>query len=243
MPTQLTKSPLIEALFEIRFEPTAPAAGDLLPGLLYSAMKIEYPEVVPLPVASIPRQIRDSNPNLLYQASHRLVGGPNSVQIGDRVVALSTTAYPGWLRFKDMVEFLVEAAKGTGLLKRVDRFSFKYINLIEALQTEEQLPLLNLQIKLTGSAPLERGFQLRVERNDGDFITIIQIAPNATTKHPATAKEVSGLLIEVDTLRLGVGNEFLTNRASLIDEGHSVAKRTFFSLLTGSALERLGPVS
>ncbi len=242
MPKELRKTPLLEAIFELRFEPDAPAAGDLLPGLLYSVLKTQYPEVVPLPMAKIPRELRDRNPALLYQASHRLTGGPNSVQAGDRVISLHSTAYPGWKRFKEMGQFVIEAAKGTGLIKSVDRFSFKYVNLIDASETEQQLPLLNARIDLIGSAPLERGFLLRAELEDGDFITIIELMTRAGVKDPSSGKERSGLLVTVDTLRGGIGNEFLMKPSDLLEEGHSVAKNKFFSLLTESTLTRLEPV-
>lgn len=241
MPVKLKKSPLFEVLFEVRFEPTTPAAGDLLPGLLYSQMNADYPNVIPLAMANIPRQIRDQNPDLLYQASHRLRGEHHSISVGDRVVALSSTAYPGWNRFKEMVESVIRGVVSTGLTKNVERFSFRYVNVIEAPETDRQLPLLNARIELTGSAPIERGFHLRVEKDEGNFTTVIQVTPNAKATIPAVGKAVSGLLIDVDTLSVGIGSNFLTDRSSLLEEAHSVVKRTFFSLLTPSTLEKMGP--
>lgn len=241
MPMKVDKSPLFEVLFEIRFEPTTPAAGDLLPGLLYSQMKADYPDVIPLPMANIPRQIRDQNPDLLYQASHRLRGTHHSISVGDRVVSLSSTDYPGWNRFKEMVESVIRGVESTGLFKNVERFSFRYINVIEAPETDRQLPLLNVRIELTGSAPIERGFLLRVERDEGKFTTVIQITPNSKATIPIIGKTVSGLLIDVDTLSVGLGNEFSTNRSFLLEEAHSVVKRTFFSLLSPSTIEKMGP--
>lgn len=241
MPVQLGKSPLVEVIFELRFEAGTVAAGDLFPGLLYPVMKSQFPEVAPLPMASIPREIRDRNPSLIYQPSHRLKGGPHDVQVGDRAITLTTTSYPGWNRFKEMVEFVVEGVKGTGLLKQVERFSFKYTNLIETHTDEKQLSLLNLRIELINGAPIERGFRLRTERDDGDFLTIIEIITNAAVKRPTASNEISGLLVTVDTIRHGVGNDFLTDRSPFIEEGHSVAKQIFYSLLTDSTIKRLEP--
>src|SRR5438093_10100772 len=128
MPQKLSVEPLRETIFEVRFEPATPAAGDLLPGLLYSAMKSDYPEVLPLPMASVPRVMREKNPDLHYQPSHRLQGKSTSVQVGDRVVSLITTEYPGWNRFKEKLEALIELVRGTGLAKHVDRFALRYVN-------------------------------------------------------------------------------------------------------------------
>jgi len=242
MPSQLGKSPLVEAVFEMRFEAAAPAAGDLLPGLLYSAMKDQYPQVVPLPLNSVPRDIRDRTAGLLYGPSHRLANGPQSVQVGDRVLTVNSLVYLGWAKFKERVESVLEAIKGTDLVKRVERFSFKYVNLIEAAKTEGQLHFLNIRIEVIGKPPIERGFRLRVERDDGDFVTIIETIPNATAKSTTAAKEVSGLLINVDTICSKVGESFFSNKGPLLEEGHSVLKNIFFSLLTDDTLKRLEPV-
>ena len=233
-------SPLRQAIFELRFVPTIATAGDLLPGILYSALKNDYSEVLPLPMASVPRTIRNLNPDLKYQTSHRLSSGPHSVDIGDCSVLLQTTEYPGWDNFKHRIESLIDALNQTGFVKQIERFSFKYINLIEASKSEKQLPLLNVQIELTGKAPNEIGFLLRSENSEGKFTTILQIAPNTTIKIPLTNIEISGLLIDVDTIR-SVGNELWTNHASILDEGHLVAKRNFLSLLDKSTFQRLQP--
>jgi uncharacterized protein (TIGR04255 family) len=242
MPQKLSFEPLRETIFEIRFEPTISAAGDILPGLLYSAMKSEYPDVTPLPMANVPRGAREKNPELHYQPSHRLKGKSSSVQVGDRVVSLSIMEYPGWTRFRGMLEGLIDVMKGTGFIKRAERFSLKYLNVIEMPATEKQLPLINARVELCGSTPIERGFHLRAELDEGKCITIVQIAPNATAKLLLTNKEVSGLLIDIDTIRFEVGNELWTNRTALLEECHLMAKRTFFSLLANTTLEKLKPV-
>lgn len=240
LPEMLGKRPLREVIFELRFTPAKPTAGDLLPGILYPALKSDYSEVIALPMASIPRGIRDKNPDLTYQPSHSLSGGPHSVQVGDRSVRLNTTDYPGWTNFKRRAESLIDALKRTEFVKQIERFSFKYINLIEAPISEKQLPLLNIRVELTGRTPSEKGFHLRDEHDEGKYTVIIQIAPNTIAKNLLTNNEISGLMIDVDTIRV-VGNEFWENHQSMLEEGHMVAKQKFYSLLTQPCLERLDP--
>src|SRR5947209_3290968 len=117
LPEVLGKCPLSEVVFELRFIPEKPAAGDLLPGLLFSAMQKDYPEVIPLPMANVPRQIREKNPDLTHQPLHRLRGGPHAVQTGDKAVSLNTYEYPGWSRYKEMIGTLVKALRDTKLVK------------------------------------------------------------------------------------------------------------------------------
>ena len=242
MPQKLLKSPLRETIFEIRFEPSTPAAGDLFPGLLYASLKSDYPEVASLPMANVPRAVREKNPDLLYQPSHSLRSNAISVQIGDRGISLHAMEYPGWTRYKEKLESLIEAVRATGLAKRVERFSFKYVNLIESASSEKQLSLINMKVEVNGAFPIERGFHLRLEHDDEKCVTIVQLIPNSTGKILGSGKEVSGLLIDVDTIRLDPGQEFWTNPGVLLEEGHSVAKLRFFSLLTKSALDKLEPV-
>lgn len=233
-------SPLREAIFELRFVPTTPSAGDLLPGVLYSGLSKDYPDSLSLPMANVPREIRNQNPDLKYQSSHRLANGPHSVQIGDYSILLHTTDYPGWDVYKQRIESLIDALNKTGFVKQIERFSFKYVNLIEASKSEKQLPLLNMKIELTGMAPDETGFLLRTERSEGKFTTIFQIAPNASAMIPPSNTNIFGLMIDVDTIR-NVGNELWTDHASILEEAHVVAKQNFLSLLTESTLQRLKP--
>jgi len=242
LPKQLLNSPLRETIFELRFEPTMGAAGDILPGLLYSGLKSDYPEVVPLPLANVPRALREKAPELLYQHSHSLRGGTSSVQLGDRVLAFHVLEYPGWIIFKGKIESLLKATQDTGLIKQAERFSFKYVNVIEASTSERQLSLINLQLELVGQPPAERGFQLRVEHEEDRCTTITQIGPNAAAKLAISGKEVMGLLVDVDTIRFDPGHDFLAAPGSVLEEVHQVAKNRFFSLLSKPALERLKPV-
>jgi uncharacterized protein (TIGR04255 family) len=243
MPAALKNSPLLEAIFELRFQPTVPTAGDLLPGLLYSELKAEYPNVEALQMAMVPREIRDKDPNLLHQATHRLSGASRLVQVGDRVVSLSVTApYPGWAKFKDAILQLLKTISGTGMLRAPERFSFRYINVIRADETETQLPLLNLRIDSPAYTYTEKGFHLRLEHVERDFTTIVQIAPRTTAKG-LSGSLVSGLLIDVDTVHAGPKHILSDAGPALLEDAHSLLKGIFFALLTETALRRLEPIA
>jgi uncharacterized protein (TIGR04255 family) len=243
LPVAFKKSPLLEAVFELRFQPTIPTAGDLLPGLLYSELKAEYPDVQPLQMAMLPREVRTKEPNLLYQATHRLSGASRIVQVGDRVVSLSLTApYPGWAKFKDAILQLLKATSATGMLRAPERLSFRYINVIRTDLAEPQLPLLNLRIDSPAYAFVERGFHLRFEHDEREFTTIVQIAPQTTAKGSSDSL-VSGLLIDVDTIHAEPKHIFSDTGPDLLEDAHSLLKGIFFSLLTESALRQLEPIA
>ena len=68
--------------------------------------------------------------------------------------------------------------------------------------------MLNLHVELVGKSPNERGFLLRTEFDvDGVTSTVRDPAPNASAKGPANA-EVSGLLIDIDTVVKGPTRHF-----------------------------------
>jgi len=240
MPVKLGNSPLLEVLLEIRFKPATPAAGDVLLGLLYSNLKADYPAVVPLPTATIPREIKDSNPNLAYLPSHRIGGEEMSIQVGDRIVALSTTKYPGWSKFKTQAVELLDSIRETELVTSIERVSFRYINVIDAQPDEDQLSFLNIRFEIVGRRPPQKGLHLRSEFDEKDFITVIQIAPNAAAKTPS-GRATSGLLIDLDTIRSTPPPDFFVSPENLLEQGHNAVKRVFYSLLTEDTLQRLAP--
>jgi uncharacterized protein (TIGR04255 family) len=235
MPTLLRNPPLVEAVFELRFNPNLDAAGDILIGLLYASLNAQYSRVEPLPMANVPREIRSRDPNLRYQASHRLWGDGKSVHVGDYVVGTSTTAYPGWDKFREQVEQVVQAVHSTKIVKDVERFSFRYVNILQADPSASQFDLLNCRIEVAGTVPLERGFMLRIEQDDGPYTSIIQLYPNASIESPEV--NVSGLLVDIDTRREADG--FFMNLSTMLNEAHEVLKRNFHNVLSDRILKVL----
>ncbi len=241
LPKALGKTPLLEAVFELRFRPAVASAGDLLPGLLFTDFRTDYPDVQQLPVGTIPRELREKNADLLYQPTHRLVGSSSTVQVGERVVSLTRLyPYPGWGTFRDGVLRLLRSVGRTGLVRECERFSFRYINVIAATSGAPQLPMLRVQVSWAEHSFAERGLHLRFERDQGDFLTIVQIAPEVRAKSGDSS--VSGLLVDVDTIRSKVPTAFWDTEATLLEDAHADAKQTFYSLLTSATLEGLEPI-
>lgn len=240
LPTALGKSPLLEALFEIRFQASRPAAGDLLPGILFSSLQDQYPEVISLPLARVPRDLRENDVNFLYQPSHQLVGRNASIQIGDRVLALAVQIYPGWPKFKMLAEQLVGSGEKTGLIENVERYSFRYINVIPVKAKYSQLQSLNAKIEFGEAPVLERGFQLRAEFDDEGFTSIVQVVPNSIAQLVG-GEEVTGLIIDIDTQKSSDDVNFFENKSQLLEDGHNALKRLFFSLISDQTLLQLDP--
>lgn len=238
-PRTLRKGPLLEAIFEARFTTVIPAAGDVLPGLLYSTFREQYPSVEQLPLAGVPRKIRSTQESLIYQPSHRLHGGSRAVQVGDRVVSLSSTDYGSWTSFRSNVLEVLSALRATGIVGKVERFSFRYVNIIPMMPGEKQLSLLNLTCQLMGREPEEQGFTLRSEIKGNGLVTAVRITTNAVAKKDAM--EVRGLLLDIDTITMRPAPDFFPSPDEALNEAHGVLEDVFFSLLAPQTLSRLDP--
>lgn len=236
------KSPLVEAIFELRFQAAVPSAGDLLPGLLYAQLREDYPKVQPLPMATVPRELRAKDPNLLYQPTHELGGTSRVVRIGDRVLSLTCMApYPGWTHFKGAIVRLLQTAAATRVMSDPERFSFRYINVIPPTKEDQpRLSFLNIKIESPNYTLVETGFHLRFEHHDGPFTTIVQVSPDVTAKS-AAGQPVSGLLVDLDTIRTNPPRTFWDDDEEL-EEAHSRTKTAFLSLVSQPTIARLEPI-
>lgn len=241
IPVRLKKEPLLEALWEIRFTSTKPSVLDLLPGLLFKALPEKYPDIVRLPAADIPDFIVEHDPKLRYVPKTRLEGGNHAVQIGKQMVALSCRRpYSGWKTFSADISELIKVVRDTKLIGQLERFSLKYIDLIE-LEQPPDLACLTVELKLGGYELNMRLVQLRTEIKENGLIHIIQIASPAEVALPGEDKRLSGVLLDIDTInpiKEGESWEEVENR---LDAAHSASKRMFFGLLTTETIEKLEP--
>lgn len=241
VPVRLKKEPLVEAVWEVRFTSEAKSVAELLPGIMYKALQGKYPNIVRLPYADFPAPIVEHDPSLRYAPKIRLDGGNQAVQIGEHVVALSCRRpYSGWKRFSDDIRTIIQIVRDTELIDRLERFSLKYIDLIE-LDQPPSLSRLNLVLKMAGYEIDTRPVQLRTEVKDGDLIHIVQIVSPAEATIPGEPAIISGVLLDVDSIRLMKENESWPDVDSHLDQVHLSSKKMFFDLLTRETIEKLEP--
>lgn len=246
LPSRLRKEPLLEAVWEVRFSPTQPSIGELLPGILFQRLGAEYREVVRLPAADIPGPVADQDPALRYAPRVRLRKGNRAVSIGQRVVSLSCgRPYSGWQAFSDEIRQLAGAIEKTALVDRLERFSLKYIDLI-ALDEPGGLACLAMQLRLGDHTISTEPVQLRTEiREDhgpvGEITHIVQIVSPGEVSLPGQSGTLRGVLVDIDTIRpLGEAPGWSEMYDSL-DTVHAASKRRFFDMLAQTALEKLEP--
>ncbi|AHB88526.1 hypothetical protein NK55_06105 [Thermosynechococcus sp. NK55a] len=241
IPKKLRKEPLLEAVWEIRFTGRKPSVAELLPGLVFQALPNKYPNIVRLPSADIPAPIVEHDPKLRYVPKIRLEGGNQAVQIGEHVVSLSCRRpYSGWKTFSKGIRTVITIIRDTGLIDRLERFSLKYIDLIE-LNQPPSLSCLNLEIKMGGYKIDTRPVQLRTEIKEGDIIHIIQIVSPAEASIPGEPGRLLGVLLDIDSIRTMKENESWPDVESHLDDVHLSSKKMFFGLLTPETIAKLEP--
>lgn len=241
IPVRLKKEPLLEAVWEMRFTTTKTSVAELLPGLIYKSLPGKYPKIVRLPAADIPAPIIEHDPNLRHVPKIRLEGGNHAVQIGEHVVSLSCRRpYSGWTTFSADIRALMGVVRDTALIDRLERFSLKYINLIEFKQPSG-LSCLNVELKLGSRGMDSLPVQIRMEIKENGIIHIIQIVSPAEAALPGDPKKLTGVLLDIDTIWPLKKNESWEEVDSRLGIAHSAMKVMFFNLLTHETIEKLEP--
>lgn len=244
IPKRLKKEPLLEAVWEIRFGANSDVSvGEMLPGMLYQSLRERYPVTVRLPVADIPRPIAQQDKNLRYVPVVRMEGpleAPFAIQVGDRMVSLNKRRpYSGWDEFSKRISELAQLLHSTGLIQKPERFSLKYIDLIE-LDTPPSLASLQVSLSAAGRDLGNRPVQLRTEINDDPFIHILQVASPVDVVIDGKDR-LQGTLVDIDTIH-PAADDFWSTLDQGLNEAHDRSKRLFIDLLTDDALASLEPV-
>lgn len=242
LPTKLKKEPLIDGVFEIRFKSDFPAGG-ILPGLLFGRLGGQA-TIEQLPVSQIPQQARDLDPNLQFAPLSRLDWENYYINVGDRSLSVGFKyPYPGWSNFKPAIIKIMEALKDANVIKSVERYSLKYIDLIPAVSLQEQVALVNLDITLAGHTLKSEAFQLRLEIPVDDFVHAVQVVSSATATL-LTGESKQGLVVDVDTIAIQKSisfNELLTGFSEKLEAIHQANKKVFFDCLTPETIAALEP--
>lgn len=242
LPKRLLKEPLLDALFECRFDTRFPVSN-ILPGILFSEFEGEK-QLERLPHSEIPEAIRNSDPNFKYISLVRIRWQNYSFLIGDHSVAVAChLPYRGWNDFKPTIIKAIEVLRKSGLVEKVIRYSTKYVSLIQTNDSANQVDLVNFSLKIGSRELTKESCQVRMEIPVEGAINIVQIVSG--TKVIMSDQSVrEGVLIDIDTIKEIAGipiEELERDLDSALEYIHRVSKETFFDCLTEQTLVRLGP--
>ena len=243
LPIALEREPLIDALFEVRMD-NAGSLVDILPGMLFSEYGAK-PGIERLPAADVPQLIRENDPNFRYTPTRRLHIDGYVVALSDRSIAVSCQMpYPKWSRFKQEILRIINLVGKLEVAGNVERYSLKYVNLIEAATPKEQTEKINLEIQLGPLQVASDQFNLRVQNTDGDTLHILTVVTGATVRG-SEVEEKMGVVVDVDSIRNIPPTPFVDFMRNLEDELETLRqenKAHFFGCLKEETINDMGPI-
>lgn len=220
---------------EARFLTTVPEEAVF--GVLYESLAQEFPKVENLPILQVPLQIRDLNPQLRFQPTHRLQSGDYYISIGPKLVGVGVKMpYPGWTSFRAKLISVFTTVIGKDVAKQLERLGFRYTNVFEGDVTHR----LTLETTLGGHVVKGKKtrFSTTLERDNSEVT--LQVSKDQSVKRPPNFKR-DGTLIDIDVFRKTSEAFELPNLTMFIDSAHSTAKTLFFELLRPDFLNELQP--
>lgn len=236
-PKKIEPSPLVEAVADVRFNPSIPPAAVF--GYVYGRLREDYGSPHPLPILQVPEEIREKDANLTFQPHYRLESKPFVLQMGPRIfnVAALEPEYPGWGDFRKEILRLFTIFCDVGVIGETTRIGMRYINFFERNVFEISRFCVTL-----GDSPLsDEKTVLRVQFFDDNWVTAIQVTNDGSIQTGGDFKR--GSVIDLDTF---CSNPDLTENPpevfpELIENGHELLKRKFFESLKEDFVASLNP--
>jgi uncharacterized protein (TIGR04255 family) len=239
-PTRFARSPLAEAVFEMRFS-AAPGRGvELLPAVMLAALGNDFPRFEQMPLGTLPREMRDATPQLHHAPVFKLQGDSEAVLLGDRVVSYNATRpYPGWSKFRGRAMQVASALKNSGHLATLDRYSLKYVNVIDTSNVADPTTPFNLRVEAKSCELSPGGFRLRFETKVKDFANIVEFTSGVTST--VGKEKLHGTMVALDTIMEPADAGFWNEPAQRLDAAHDALETIFFELLTSDTINGMGP--
>jgi uncharacterized protein (TIGR04255 family) len=243
LPKQLGKPPLVDMVFEVRFEAQTPVAS-ILPGVLLSDLK-NLPKIERLPAADLPEQFRMSNPSLKYAPVIRASWDKYLILIGDRNLGLGCGAnYPGWEVFKPAALKLFDLLFKSAVVTKVERYSFKSINVFFP-EFGSASEIIDFQLSFGPNKLDKTLFHVRSEIVDNDkTINVVQLHSQGTVNFPDGTSR-TGPMLDIDNI-VHLDNkeiaQFFRELPDELERIHTRNKVLFFESLRPETLKKLEPV-
>jgi len=236
LPQKITPCPIIEAVVEIRFSSSIPP--DAIFGLVYESFKDIFPsKPIDLPILQLPAQIRNADPNLIYQAHYRFSHNGFLLQIGPKTISvINKDEYVGWAAFSLKIKECFNKMKSINVIEKTKRFGLRYINFFEGQNIFDKL---NLEISIDGKTIIGDETYLSSIKKTEDFVSNLKLSNSS--KMERKGKETQGSLIDIDIFCEENGNTIYDNLDDILEKAHDAEKVIFFGLLKEAFLKELNP--
>lgn len=235
-PIKLEKSPIVDSICDIQFESGLPL--DIVSGILFNALNsMNISNIQKLPVLDIPESMRKIDPNLLYAPYYHAKIGELTVQLGGRMIALSSPVpYIGWDAFRPQIRAIVEKIIETRVISQVKRVAIRTVNFFEEDILENS--------KFSVDTPIQfnnKQYHYTDHYEDGDLIIKTTIA-NQANRQISNTENIKGSIIDIDSYIETSIDANLDIMLKNIDRAHSEGKNVFFDLLNADFMGTLEPI-
>lgn len=201
----MSRIPLLEVAFEIRFQPENNLATKLL-----LETNNEFPNSVKVETSEgskIPEEIKVQQNDLYYVPSYKVVYKDFSLLVSDGSLVILknyvTGQYQGWKEFKPLVLKVIDILETKNKTSEIQRYSLKYTNLFN----EDYLSSDDLSFSVSlgeNEFNLEDNFELRTESTDGMYTTMLRASSQVGVRNvcDVDGKEtrLTGFLLIIDLI-------------------------------------------
>ena len=242
LPVSLAREPLVDAVFEVRLAGN-PHLADILPGVLYSELDTK-PKLQRLPAADIPQPVRSNDPNLAFAPTLRLNCDGFTISFGDRhLVVGCILPYPKWKKFKSNILEIVRIVSQIGIDGAVERYSLKYVNIIEAEDIAGQIAKIDMAMRIGDLEARSDHLQVQMHGKEGDILHILSITTGAQAKLADGSTRI-GIVVDIDSIRMVEFPslaEFHKQLGPEIESLRQANKAKFFGCLTDATVKEMEP--
>lgn len=233
LPLTIDPCPIIEAIFEIRFDSSLP--GDAIFGVVYNQFKDEFQDVEQLPVLQLPAAIRAQDPNLKYTPHYKIKKDNFIIQIGPNVFSLTNLKeYCGWDIFSKKITETYQKLTDLEVIREQSRTALRYINILPDVNI---FACSNLDIQLNEEKLGGRQINFTAEIPHSHGISNLKVINFAEAIF--NNKAIKGSVIDIDTQ---VNIEEFKTFTEAIECAHIAEKELFFNLLEYDFLSTLNPI-
>jgi uncharacterized protein (TIGR04255 family) len=242
LPSRLGKEPIIDAVFEIRFD-TSISAAEIMPGYLHSKLGGDV-KIERLPVSQLPLEIRQKDPNLANQPLVRITWENQLLIVGDRTLAVGCLLpYPGWARFQTVILKVIGLLAEASIVRSVERYSLKYVDMLSVQDGDTVGDWVSLDVAVGDIKLTSQAFQFHMEIQAGDFVHGLLVGSPAQAQGMDGSVR-NGMVISVDTIASRAMpnlQELVVQLPERINEIHLSNKQMFFDCLTVDGIKKLEP--
>lgn len=250
-PETLSKKPLVEAIFEIRWALTPQPDGtlrdpyyQLLVGRLYDEVRSQFSHWEPLPIAEFPEHMA---PHMVQHRFRATEGGWPLIQLGPGLLTVNDTEGYEWPQFREYCTFAVDALKRAYTDAKqplaIEQAMLRYIDADVLADETPQEFLKKLKITTEVPGPLSEevsnkdemiGFNLQwmFRARDPKGVAQFRITQGKKQDQDAIIWETSILSRGADV------SDFLIQGTDWIDAAHQMTHDWFYKLIEGELLEK-----